>query len=140
MARVELAPGAGDSDLATTLATMIGERLEGHPERSAALDRMGGRVAMVAEDDGAGVTLCFEGGRAIVHDGIVGIPDLTLRGERALLARLSGTRAGGPGLPAASGGAARGLLEALRARRLRVYGLPAGLPLPARLGRLLAMS
>jgi len=123
MARVELAPGASTNDLATSVAATLARRLEEDPARSRLLERLGGRVALIDDEDGRGLTVHFERGRAVIHDGVVGIPDLTLRGARDVIAD-----------PAPRAG---GLLTALRAGRLRIYGLPTGLPLLARLGRLL---
>ena len=140
MAAVELAPGAGGNDLATMMATTMSQNLEDHPERLGVFARLGGRVAMVAEDADVSMTMHFENGRAIMHDGIVGIPDVTMRGGYALLADLSRMETGRFGLPDPKGEVNRAMLAALRQGRLRVHGLPTGLPLLARLGSLLAAA
>ena len=137
---IELAPGASDNGLAIMMATMMSQNLEDHPERRPAFDRLLGRVAIVAEDADVALTMAFEGGRAIVHDGIVGIPDVTVRGSAELIADLSRMETGPLGLPDPKGEVNRAMVDAIRARRLRVYGLPAGLPLLARLGKVLAIE
>lgn len=140
MASIELAPGAGDNGLAVMMATMMSQNLEDHPDRQPAFDRLVGRVAIVAEDADVALTMEFSGGRAVVHDGIVGIPDVTVRGSAELIADLSRMETGPLGLPDPRGEVNRAMATALRERRLRVYGLPVGLPLLGRLGKVLAIE
>lgn len=140
MAAIELAPGADENGLAIMMATMMSQNLEDHPERAATFARLFGRVAIVAEDADVALTMQFVGGRAIVHDGIVGIPDVTVRGSAELIADLSRMETGRFGLPDPRGEVNRAMVAALRERRLRVYGLPAGLPLLSRLGTVLAIE
>lgn len=140
MAAIELAPGAGDNGLAIMMATMMSQNLEDHPERQKTFDKLGGRVAIVAEDADVAMTMHFANGRAIVHDGIVGIPDVTVRGGFELIADLSRMETGRFGLPDPRGEVNRSMVAALRDGRLRIHGLPAGLPLLARLGAVLAIE
>ena len=140
MAAIELAPGAGDNGLAIMMATMMSQNLEDHPERRETFERLGGRVAIVAEDADVAMTMHFSNGRAVVHDGIVGIPDVTVRGGFELIADLSRMETGRFGLPDPKGEVNRSMLAALRDGRLRIHGLPAGLPLLARLSTVLAIE
>jgi hypothetical protein len=140
MAAVELAPGAGDNGLAVMMATMMGQNLEDHPDRLDAFARLVGRVAIVAEDAEVALTMELTGGRAIVHDGIVGIPDLTIRGSSEVIADMSRMETGRFGLPDPRGEVNRAMFAALREKRLRIFGLPAALPLLARLGKVLAIE
>lgn len=140
MAAIELAPGAGNNGLATMMATMMWQNLEDHPERLATFARLGGRVAIVAEDADVALTMRFERGRAVVYDGIVGIPDVTVRGTAEAIGNLSLMETGRFGLPDPRGDVNRSMVQALREGSLRVYGLPAGLPLLARLGTVLAIE
>ena len=140
MAAIELAPGAGNNGLATMMATMMWQNLEDHPERLATFARLGGRVAIVAEDADVALTMRFERGRAVVYDGIVGIPDVTVRGTAEAIGNLSLMETGRFGLPDPRGDVNRSMVQALRDGSLRVYGLPAGLPLLARLGTVLAIE
>jgi hypothetical protein len=137
---VELAPGADENGLAVMMATMMGQNLEDHPDRRSDFARLVGRVAIVAEDAGVALTMELTGGRAIVHDGIVGIPDLTIRGSAEIIADMSRMESGRFGLPDPRGPVNQAMLAALRERRLRLYGLPAGLPLLIRLGKVLAIE
>lgn len=140
MPSVELAPGASENGLAVMMATMMSQNLEDHPSRGETFARLGGRVAIVADDIDIALTMHFADGRAIVHDGIVGIPDVTLRGPSELIADLSRMESARFGLPDPRGEVNRAMVAALRDGRLRVYGLPAGLPLLARVGAVLAIE
>ena len=140
MAAVELAPGASENGLAIMMATMMSQNLEDHPERHAVFDRLGGRVAIVAEDADVALTMDFRDRRAVVYDGIVGIPDVTVRGSWELIADLSRMENGPFGLPDPKGEVNRAMAQALRDGTLKIYGLPAGLPLLARLGTVLAID
>lgn len=137
---IELAPGAGDNGLAIMMATLMSQNLEDHPDRRTAFDRMVGRVAIVAEDADVALTMELLGGRVIVHDGIVGIPDLTIRGDSEIIADMSRMESNRLGLPDPRGEVNRAMVAALRDKRLRIYGLPAALPLLARFGKVLAIE
>ncbi|HEY8427694.1 MAG TPA: hypothetical protein VIL20_04940 [Sandaracinaceae bacterium] len=137
---VELAPGAGDNGLAVMLATLMSQNLEDHPERRSAFERLRGRVAIVAEDADVALTMEMQGGRVIVHDGIVGIPDLTIRGTSEIIADMSRMETGRFGLPDPRGEVNRAMVAALRDKKLRIYGLPAALPLLVRFGKVLAIE
>lgn len=140
MAAIELAPGADDNGLAIMMATMMSQNLADHPERLATFERLVGRVAIVAEDADVALTMEFTGRRVIVHDGIVGIPDVTVRGTAEIVADMSRMETGRFGLPDPRGEVNRAMVAALRDGGLRIYGLPAGLPLLARLGTVLAIE
>lgn len=140
MAAIVLAPGAAENGLAVMMATMMSQNLEDHPDRLDAFDRLVGRVSIIAEDADVALTMELLGGRVIVHDGIVGIPDLTIRGSSDLIADMSRMENGPLGLPDPRGEVNKAMFAALRERRLRVYGLPAALPLLARLGKVLAIE
>jgi len=140
MPAVELAPGADENGLAIMMATMMSQNLIDHPDRSPVFDRLSGRVAIVADDADVALTMQFERGRAIVHDGIVGVPNVTVRGSAELIADLSRMETGPLGLPDPRGEVNRAMVTALRERRLWVFGMPLGLPLLARLGSVLAIE
>ncbi|MGF1466871.1 MAG: hypothetical protein ACFCGT_12130 [Sandaracinaceae bacterium] len=140
MAAIELAPGAEDNGLALMLATLISQNVADHPERARDLEGLRGRVVIVAAD--AGVALTLEGGRRRlrVHDGVVGLPDLTIRADADVITDLSRMEAGPLGLPDPRGEVTRSIARAVREGRLRIHGLPLALPLLARLGHLLAIG
>lgn len=138
MASIELAPGADDNGLATMLATMMAQNLADHPERQRTFGRLAGRVAIIAEDADVSLTVRLRRGRAIFHDGIVGIPDLTIRGGFEQIGDMSRMESIGA-IPDPRGVVNRAMVRALRERKLRIFGLPWGLPLLVGMGELLAV-
>ena len=136
---IELAPGADENGLATMLATLMAENLASHPERARTLGRLAGRVAIVAEDAAVALTLEFRRGRVVLHDGIVGIPDLTIRGGAEQIGDMSRMESLGPLLDP-RGEVNRAMWRALRAGQLRIFGLPRALPLLVGMGDVLAVS
>src|SRR5262245_53615389 len=104
------------------LATLMAQNLADHPERGRAFARLAGRVAIVAEDAGVALTLEFQRGRLVVHDGIVGIPDLTIRGGFEQIGDMSRMENIGP-FPDPRGEVNRAMVRALRERKLRIFGL-----------------
>jgi hypothetical protein len=137
MAAVELWPGAEDNGLAVMMATLVSQNIADHPERGEELGKLAGRVCIVAEDAGVALTMEFGDGRMRVHDGIVGLPDVTVRTDSEIITDLSRMENGPFGLPDPRGEVNQSIAKALRTGRLRIYGLPVGLVLLARLGHLL---
>ena len=92
--------------------------------------RLRGSAAVVADDIDTALTLRFDFGRLTVHEGLVGVPDVTILGStsdiRALtevpFVKLLGVCVPRPG-SAASRTALRNIVEALRRRNLKIYGL-----------------
>lgn len=138
MAAVELAPGADENGLATMLATLMAQNLADHPERERHLARLRGRVAIVAEDADVALTIELRRGRAIFHHGIVGIPDLTIRGGFEQIGDMSRMESLGP-IPDPRGEINRAMARAVREKKLRIFGLPWSLPLLVGIGEVLAV-
>lgn len=138
MAAIELSPGAADNGLAQMLATLLAQNLADRPERARALERLAGRLAIVAEDADVSVTIELRRGRVVLHDGIVGIPDVTIRGGFQEIGDLPRMERLGP-LPDPRGSVNRALLRALRTGALRIFGLPFGLRLLLGMGSALAV-
>jgi hypothetical protein len=144
---IVLAPEARENGLATMLARLVRENLEANPHKQVDFAALRGRVAIVAEDADVALTLHFErGGRLTVDDGIVGIPDVTIRGPAEVIMALSNlpltTRLGLPipdprdrGAVQAAGMVARAMV----AGELRVYGMAFHLPLVMRLTRVMTV-
>jgi len=138
---VDLGPGAEEHGFALMLSDLIRQNLEDHPGKKRDFARLAGRVAIVVEDAGVSVTLRFDAGRLTVHDGIVGIPDVTIRAEAddvtamslmELTPRLA--------LPDPRGESTRRILDAQRKGRIRMYGALANLPLVVRLTRVMSVN
>ena len=98
MIDISLAPGAENNGLATMLADLVRQNLESKPHKQRDFASLAGNVSIVAEDAEVALTLRFAEGKLVVHDGIVGIPDVTLRGGSDTILALSNlplTRLGG---------------------------------------------
>lgn len=141
---VDLGPGADRNPLARVLADLVRSNASRSAQRRE-LERLRGSIAVVADDAGSALTLRFDFGRLTVHEGIVGVPDVTLRGRSADIEALADlpfrTRLG---LPVAMPGDRSGrravmvLWSALRGRRIKIYGLLSHPRLVFRLLRVLA--
>ncbi len=138
---IDLAPGAEDVPLARMLAALVRENVLRDCETHAAFDRLRGAVAIVADDRGTALTLRFDFGRLVIHTGVIGVPDVTIRGPESLLEALGDVPR--PSLPALTlgilrDGGARAALGDLARRaapsELKMYGLLAH---PALVQRLL---
>jgi hypothetical protein len=104
MPRIALAPDAEDNGLAVMLGDLVRQNLEAKPHKKADFAGLAGRVAIVADDADVSLTLVFErsgrDGSLIIHDGIAGIPDVTIRGPSEAIIALSNVPLGAPlGLP-----------------------------------------
>ena len=144
---IDLAPSAAHNPLARALAEDIRRNLETSPSKRRDFNRLRGSVAMAATDVGLRVTLRFDHGRVIVHDGVVGIPDLSIRGEQAALEALRRTplsrRLGVPFArpsDADGRGRLRELFEHMGRGRLTIYGLWLHARLLLRVVRVLSSS
>ena len=120
---IQLAPGAEDNGFAAMLAQLIRQNIDDRPEKKKVLRRMLGRVALVVTDLQLAVTLLFERGRLTVYDGIVGIPDVTVRAPSEWHTRMSLVELEPRlGLPDPRGEVARAVFEASRRGEIAVYG------------------
>ena len=86
---IALAPGAADNGLASMLAEMLRQSLEDKPHKRRDFEALRARIAIVAEDAGVSLTLHFQRGLLTVYDGIVGLPDVTVRGASDDILNLS---------------------------------------------------
>ncbi len=143
-----LAPGAGENGLATMLGTLVRQNLESSPCKRRDFDALDGTVAIVADDIDVALTMRFEGGGNLaIHDGIVGIPDVTIRGpSEAILALSNMPLATRLGLPIPhprdreGAEALRTVVAAMRSGRLHVYGMLLHLPLVMKLTRVMSVN
>lgn len=121
---VDLAPGADHDPLARQLADRVRSALEREAARSVFLE-MRGAIGIVADDIDTALTLRFDFGRLTIHEGLVGVPTVTIRGATADIEALSTLSVAGSGLGALGDGsrAVAQVAKSLRARRLKIYGL-----------------
>lgn len=145
---VELAPGAEDNGLAVMLADLVRQNLEAKPQKLGDFTALGGTVSIVADDADVVLTLRFEkGGKLRIYDGIVGIPDVTIRGPSDAILALSNmplaTRLGLP-IPNPRDEQAvktvRELFGLMAEGKLHVYGMLLHLPLVMKLTRVMSIN
>jgi hypothetical protein len=144
---IELAPGAEDNGLATMLADLVRQNLDAKPHKKSDFDALTGSVCIVADDAEVALTLRFEGGRLTIHDGIVGIPDVTIRGPADTILALSNMPLTTPlGLPIPNPrdrealAVTRSVLEAMRGGQFHIYGMAFHLPMLMRLTRVMSVN
>lgn len=144
MTPITIAPSAEENGLANMLATIMRQNLEDHPERTKVLAGLKGRLAIFAEDAEVAITWVFDHGEATVHDGIVGIPDLTIRGGFEPIGDMSRMESAKHPLlkhfPDPRGEVNRSMWKALRSGQLRLHGLPRGLPLLLAFGEVMQID
>lgn len=138
---IELAPRAGENGLVSMLADLLRQNLEDHPNKQVDFAKLEGRVAIVAEDAGVALTLEFQRGKLVLHDGIVGIPDVTVRAPSddvmaMSLVELTTTRA----LPDPRGETMKKVWAGMRAGRIHVYGALFHAPLMLHLTRVMSVN
>jgi hypothetical protein len=145
---IELAPGADGNGLALMLSGLIRQNLEAKPHKWADFAGLHGTAAIVADDADVALTLCFEGGdKLVIHDGVFGLPDVTIRGPSDAIIAMSNLPSTTPlGLPVPNPrdreavGAVRTLLGALRSGKLHVHGLLFHVPFVLRLGHVMSVN
>jgi hypothetical protein len=144
---IELGPGAENNGLATMLADLVRQNLEAKPHKTRDFDAIQGTIAIVAEDAEVALTLAFDHGRLVVHDGILNVPDVTIRAPSDIIMAMSNvplsTRFA---LPIAARGDVKGaatsreILAAMRSRAFRVYGMALRLPTMMHLTRVMSVN
>ncbi|MCW5791604.1 MAG: hypothetical protein KIT72_14400 [Polyangiaceae bacterium] len=96
---MSLAPGTERNELAAEFAETVRANVTRSSAKRELLRRMQGLVYVVVNDPppgtvdsaaswGGALTLRFDFGLLTIHDGLVGRPDLTLRGDPAVIAAL----------------------------------------------------
>ena len=140
MSVVRVDPDTESNGLALMLGDLIRQNLEDNPGRTAELGRMRGRVAIVAQDAEVAVTLRFDGTGVLVQNGIVGLPDVTVRANSDDVIQMSLLEMGRFGLPNPRGTQFRKLLGSMRAGQVQVFGGLVNFPLVLRLTRLVAVA
>jgi len=145
---VQLAPGAEENGLALMLADLVRQNLEAKPHKQSDFAALAGSVSIVADDADVALTMKFEsGGKLTIHDGIVGIPDVTIRGPSDGILALSNmpltTRLGLP-IPNPNNREAvrtvQSLFRLMREGKLHVYGMALHLALVMKLTRVMSIN
>jgi len=145
---IELAPGADENGLAVMLSGLIQQNLEAKPHKWTDFAALDGTAAIVADDADVALTLHFDRGRTLtIHDGIVGLPKVTIRGPSDAIIAMSNLPSATPlGLPVPDPrdreavGAVRTLIGAVRDGKLRIHGLLFNLPFVLKLGHVMSVN
>jgi hypothetical protein len=144
---IELAPGAENNGFATMLADLVRQNLEQKPHKNADFHAITGSIAIVAEDAQVALTLVFRHGQLLVHDGIEGIPDVTVRGTSDVIMAMSNiplTRRLGLPIPArgdkAGAATLREISAAMRSGGFHAYGMPLHIPMMVHLTRVMSVN
>jgi len=146
------------------LGDLVRQNLEAKPKKMVDFAALEGRVAIVADDADVSLTLVFEKsfekstgptpGRSssamptlTIHDGIVGIPDVTIRGPSEAILALSNMPLATPlGLPLPGPGdsdglkTVRDLARLMREGKLHFYGMMLHVPLVMKLTRVMSVN
>ena len=145
---IELAAGADENGLALMLSGLIAQNLEAKPHKWSDFEALHGSAAIVADDVGVALTLRFDRGEKLtIHDGIVGLPQVTIRGPADAIIAMSNLPSTTPlGLPVPNPrdreavGAVRTLIAALRGGKLRIHGLLFHVPFVLKLGHVMSVN
>jgi len=119
--RVRLAENAQEVGLAAMIVDLIRANLEQNPGKWADLVRLDGPVSLDAVDAGVSVTLAFQGGTLIVHEGIRGSPYIRISASAEALLGLAAVKIRA-GLPFLFGRDGRGLRRRLFTGQVRIAG------------------
>ena len=138
---VDLAPGADHDPLALRFAELVRKAIERESERRD-FERLRGSVGIVADDAGTALTLRFDFGRLTIHEGLVGVPTVTIRGRTSDIEGLSSLPLSRERIRNASLNQARKeitqVVSAMREKKLKIYGLLSHPRLVLRLLRVLS--
>jgi hypothetical protein len=147
MTSIELAPGAEENGLAMMLADLVRQNLDAKPHKKGDFEALSGTVSIVADDADVALTLRFGGGHLTIHDGIVGIPDLTIRGTSDTILALSNMPLSTPlALPIPSPRdkeamkVVRDVMTAMREGKFHIYGMAFHVPMLMRLTRVMSVN
>jgi hypothetical protein len=145
---VVLAEDAHENGLATMLAELLRQNLAAKPHKVGDFSALQGNVAIVADDADVALTLCFVrrpgGGRLTIRDGIVGVPDVTIRGPSEAIMALSnlplslGLPIPNPRDPTAMANV-RAVTGAMSSGRLHAYGMALHVPMMLKLTRVMSV-
>ena len=105
------------------LGGLIEANVESRPERKKDFDSLAARVGIWVTDIDEGVTLVFERGALVVHNGLEPKRDITIRAEADTVMNLSNLKIGLFGMPVYYDEVGRGVALKLLRGKLRIDGL-----------------
>ena len=120
---VMLGEGADQNGFALMMSELIRQNVADHPDKRGPLARLRGRIGIVVEDAGVSVTLDCRAPVLRVLDGLVGVPDVTIRATSELMTKMSLIElVPRLGVPDPRGPVAKEVAAAEKSGALRVYG------------------
>ena len=122
-ALVEYVAGDGASAFAQMLGGLIEANVSSRPDKRRDFEALRSRVGIYVTDIDEGVTLDFQGGHLLVHDGLQGARDLTIRADADTVMQLSNVRIGFARMPNYFDATGRDVLGKMLTGRLRVEGM-----------------
>jgi hypothetical protein len=114
--------GAEENGLANMVAELLRANVESSDRKRAAFLRMKGSVGLIATDAEVKVTLVFDRGRCVVHDGILDGTAVTVTADSDSILELSNVRLVG-GLPFYFDKPGRAVVSKVFGRAIRIRGL-----------------
>jgi hypothetical protein len=111
------------SAFATMLGGLIEANVEARPEKKRDFDGLAATVGIAVTDIDEAVTLEFQRGRLVVHNGLAAKRDITIRAEAATVMNLSNLKIGPFGMPVYFDRVGRGVVAKMAQGRLRIEGL-----------------
>jgi hypothetical protein len=111
------------SAFASMLGGLIEANVSGSPARRKDFDELKARVGIFVTDIDEGVTLDFDGGSLVVHNGLRPKRDITIRAEAGTVMNLSNLKIGLFGMPVYYDEVGRDIALKLVRGRLRIDGL-----------------
>jgi hypothetical protein len=120
---VDYAEGPDASPFAQMLGGLIEANVESRPEKRSDFDSLRARVGIFVTDIEEGVTLEFQGGHLMVHNGLQPGRDLTIRADADTVMQLSSVSIGFGRMPNYLDSTGREVVAKMLRRRLRIEGL-----------------
>jgi hypothetical protein len=111
------------SAFASMLGGLIEANVDGSPAKKKDFESLQARVGIWVTDIDEGVTLDFQKGSLLVHNGLVAKRDLTIRAEADTVMNLSNLKIGPFGMPIYYNEVGRGVAFKLLQGKLRIDGL-----------------
>jgi len=105
------------------LGGLIEANVESRPERKKDFDSLAARVGIWVTDIDEGVTLVFERGALLVHNGLEPKRDITIRAQADTVMNLSNLKIGLFGMPVYYDEVGRGVALKLLQGKMRIDGL-----------------
>ena len=105
------------------LGGLIEANVEARPEKRADFENLKASVGVFVTDIEEGVTLDFEGGRLVVHNGLRPARDVTIWGDSETVMQLSNVKIGFAGMPNYLDATGREVVGKMLKGKLKIDGL-----------------